>query len=120
MKLTYAFVLSILVVALCAPRALDAQSKTATPSSTSELLKNVQQVRAPSCDRTCLKDVMTKYLDSLVAPQFLQRDEPLPLSSLDRHCATLLVGQKIFQRPKQIRTKSSFFLADGIETFALQ
>ena len=66
MKLTYAFVLSILVVALCAPRALDAQSKTATPSSTSEL-KNVQQVRAPSCDRTCLKDVMTKYLDSLVA-----------------------------------------------------
>jgi hypothetical protein len=47
MRNTYAFVLSTLVV-LCAPRALDAQAK-------------------PTCDRACLAEVLTKYLDSLVA-----------------------------------------------------
>ena len=49
MKTTYAFVVSALLVAFGAPRALEAQAKK------------------PDCDRTCLKDVMTKYLDSLVA-----------------------------------------------------
>jgi len=48
MRNIHAFVFSALILALCAPRALDAQAK-------------------PSCDRTCLKGVMTKYLDSLVA-----------------------------------------------------
>ncbi len=48
MRNTYVFVLSAFVVAFCAPRALEAQAK-------------------PSCDRACLEDVMTKYLDSLVA-----------------------------------------------------
>ena len=68
MKITYAFVLSILVVAFCVPRALEAQNKAAAADSVAQLLKNVEQVRADaSCDRTCLKDVMTKYLDSLVA-----------------------------------------------------
>ena len=68
MKITYAFVLSILIVAFCVPRALEAQNKAAAADSVAQLLKNVEQVRADtSCDRTCLKDVMTKYLDSLVA-----------------------------------------------------
>ena len=48
MRNTYAVVLFALVVAFCSPGVLEAQGKR-------------------SCDRTCLKDVMTKYLDSLVA-----------------------------------------------------
>jgi hypothetical protein len=48
MRNTYVVVLSALVVAFCAPRALQAQAKS-------------------SCDRACLKGTMTKYLDSLVA-----------------------------------------------------
>jgi hypothetical protein len=48
MRNTYLFVLSALFVAFSAPRALEAQAKR-------------------PCDRSCLKDVMTQYLDSLVA-----------------------------------------------------
>jgi len=40
--------------------------------------------------------------------------------TLDRARTTVLVGQKVFQRSKQIRAKSSFFLAHGIETSAFQ
>jgi hypothetical protein len=48
MKITYVFVLSAFCVAFSAPRVLEAQAR-------------------PSCDRACLKDMMTRYLDSLVA-----------------------------------------------------
>src|SRR5215813_366218 len=67
MRNTYAFPLSALIAfAFCAPRGLEAQATAA--ENLQELLKNVEQVRGqPTCDRTCLKDVMTKYLDSLVA-----------------------------------------------------
>src|SRR6476659_5016145 len=60
------------------------------------------------------------HLDPLVSTQVFQRDRAQSTPSLDRHRATLLVGQKIFHCPKQIRTKPSFFLADGIQTSALQ
>ena len=118
MKLTYAFVLSILVVALCAPRALDAQSKTATPSSTSELLKNVQQVRAPSCDRTCLKDVMTKYLDSLVAHD----PKKAPLAENVRFtedAKELKVGEGFWKTATKLRPFRTDFLDPQTETAAV-
>src|SRR5207247_11219379 len=60
------------------------------------------------------------HLDPLVSPQLFQRDEPLPFSSLNRHSTTPFVGQKIFQRSKQVRTKSPLFLADSVQIFVLQ
>ena len=44
----------------------------------------------------------------------------MPFSTLDRHRATPLVGQKMFQRPKQKRTKAALFFADGSKAFVLQ
>src|SRR5207245_10253273 len=52
--------------------------------------------------------------------QFFQWNEPLTFPPLDRHRATLLVGQKIFHRREQKRAKSPLFFADGTETPALQ
>src|SRR5439155_21482811 len=64
--------------------------------------------------------VRWSHLDPLVGPQFFQRDEPLPFSSLNRHSTTPFVGQKIFQRAKQIRTKSPLFLTDSVQISVLQ
>src|SRR4029077_3606176 len=47
-------------------------------------------------------------------------DKPLSFSSLDRHRTTPLVNEKIFQCPKQIRTKASLFPADGSQVSVLQ
>src|SRR5207253_10060108 len=60
------------------------------------------------------------HIDPLVSTQFFQRDEPLSSPTLDCRRATPFVGHKIFQCPKQKRTKSSFFLADDTQPFALQ
>src|SRR5215475_6511104 len=57
---------------------------------------------------------------SIVNAQFLQRNEPLSFSSLDRHGMARLVGKKILERHNEIRTKSPLLLADGIQIFALQ
>src|SRR5262249_32621963 len=59
-------------------------------------------------------------LDLLLAAKFFQWDKSHSFASLGCHRPTPLVSQKIFQRPKQIRTKSSFVLANRIETVALQ
>src|SRR5205823_1460698 len=60
------------------------------------------------------------HVDSLASAQFLQRDRAQSTPAFNRHRATLLVGHKIFQSPKQKRTKSSFFLAEGTKFSTLQ
>jgi hypothetical protein len=59
-------------------------------------------------------------VDPIVSAEFFQRDRPLTLPPLDRHRPALLVGEKIFQSPKQKGTKPSLFLAHGAQTSALQ
>ncbi len=52
--------------------------------------------------------------------QFFQRDESLSFPALGRHRATPFIGQKIFQRLKQIRTKPPLLLPDSIQAFTLE
>src|SRR6266498_3628039 len=66
-----------------------------------------------SCNRlsACARTV-EGHLGPLVTREFFQRNEPLSFPALDRHCAAPFVGHKIFDRSKQIRTKSPPFFAD--------
>jgi hypothetical protein len=49
-------------------------------------------------------------LEALTLTEFLGRDDLLSFSSLDRYGATPFVGQKIFERRKQIGTKPPLLL----------
>ena len=99
MKITYAFVLSALVVAFCAPRALEAQAK-------------------PSCDRTCLKDVMTKYLDSLVAHD--PKKAPLAANvRFTEDAKELKVGEGFWKTATKLRPFRTDFLDPQTGTAAV-
>src|SRR4029077_12909128 len=60
------------------------------------------------------------HLDSLICPEFFQRDQMLTFASLHRHCTALLAGEEMFQRREKIGTQSSFLLADSIQIAPLQ
>ncbi|HUO66592.1 MAG TPA: hypothetical protein VMV37_03600, partial [Gammaproteobacteria bacterium] len=99
MRITHAFVLSALVVAFWAPRALEAQAK-------------------PSCDRTCLKDVMSKYLDSLVAHD----PKKAPLASNVRFtedAKELKVGEGFWKTATKLRPFRTDFLDPQTGTAAV-
>src|SRR4029077_18803011 len=50
----------------------------------------------------------------------IQGNQALTLAALGCHCVARLVGQKMFERRKQVRTQSSLFFADSIQILPLQ
>ena len=99
MRNTYVLVLSALVVAFCAPRALEAQAK-------------------PSCDRTCLKDVLTKYLDSLVAHD--PKKAPLAANvRFTEDAKELKVGEGFWKTATKLRPFRTDFLDPQTGTAAV-
>jgi TolB-like protein len=59
-------------------------------------------------------------VDGLTLAKLLQRNQPVSFASLDRHGMAPFVGQKMFHRCKQIRTKSPLFLTDSTQISSLQ
>ena len=99
MRKTTAFVLSALVVAFSAPRALEAQAK-------------------PNCDRACLKDVMTKYLDSLVAHD--PKKAPLAANvRVTEDAKELKVGEGFWKTATKLRPFRTDFLDPQTGTAAV-
>src|SRR5262249_14704256 len=58
-------------------------------------------------------------IDELTFTNIVQRDQALAFAPLDRQRAARFIGEKIFDRREQVRTKSSFFLANSIQVLAL-
>jgi hypothetical protein len=99
MKTTCAFILSVLVVAFCTPHTLAAQAKH-------------------SCDRTCLKDVMTKYLDSLVAHD--PKKAPLAANArFTEDAKELKVGEGFWKTATKLRPFRTDFLDPQTGTAAV-
>ncbi len=99
MKIAYTFVFSVLVVAFCAPRTLEAQAK-------------------PSCDRACLKDVLTKYLDSLVAHD--PKKAPLAANArFTEDAKELKVGEGFWKTATKLRPFRTDFLDPQTGTAAV-
>jgi hypothetical protein len=60
------------------------------------------------------------HIDALFVAELFQRDYSLATTSLNGHRTASLISEKIFERNQQIRTQPPFFLANPIQTFALQ
>jgi hypothetical protein len=103
MRNTHVLVLSTLVIAFCAPRALEAQEKPQ---------------EKPSCDRTCLKDVMTKYLASLVAHD--PKKAPLAANArFTEDAKELKVGEGFWKTATKLRPFRTDFLDPARGTAAV-
>ena len=59
-------------------------------------------------------------LNALFLLDVVERNQPLSFTAFERHGVPRLIGDKILDRRKQIRTQSSLFLANSVQIFALQ